>query len=155
MIDYHFNTQILFAQKESEKKKINMNFTSYFLISFKHLKKIYIKCKYIHVIEKKTDDEMWETKVDVDWKKAKIKSPHIVFLNDHARSLYRYHLSLAILWYFLTHKVCWYSLPIHLYSNSPWQLANKSKLFFQYFRSAHMSYLAVNMIILFIHVLPP
>lgn len=76
------------------------------------------------------------------------------------RSLYRYqiiiiHLSLAILWYFLTHKVCWYSLPIHLYSNSPWQLANKSELFFQYFRSAHMSYLAVNMIILFIHVLPP
>lgn len=62
------------------KKKINMNFTSYFLISFKHLKKIYIKCKYIHVIEKKTDYEMWETKVDKDWKKAKIKSPHIVFL---------------------------------------------------------------------------
>lgn len=71
------------------------------------------------------------------------------------RSLYRYHLSLAILWYFLTRKVCWYSLPIHLYSNSPWQLANKSELFFQYFRSAHMSYLAVNMIILFIHVFPP
>lgn len=46
------------------------------------MKKIYIECKYIHVIEKKTDDEMWETKVDVDWKKAKIKFPHIVFLND-------------------------------------------------------------------------
>lgn len=47
LIDYHFNTQILFALKESEKKKINMNFTSYFLISFKHLKKIYIECKYM------------------------------------------------------------------------------------------------------------
>lgn len=89
---------------------------------------------------------MWETKVDVDWKKAKIKSPHIVFLNDQEVFIDLYHLSLAILWYFLTHKVCWYSLPIHLYSNSPWQLANKSELFFQYFRSAHMSYLADNLV---------
>lgn len=73
-------TNIICPRENPKKKKIYMNFTSYFLISFKHLKKIYIECKCIHVIEKKTDDEMWETKVDVDWKKAKIKSPHIAFL---------------------------------------------------------------------------